>query len=121
MSKRWIVAILVMVSMALTQDVKPKVKVSEPDLNLTADEKFEVRTVQTNLLSAQLAERDARDASAQAQAVMQQKVAEIFSKHKVTAQEYAICAGPSPGACVGVVNNDIVLRPRPKPEIEKGK
>lgn len=104
--------------------VEPKVEAVKVDpLTLTESEKFKLRSIETEQLSAQLAVRNAEDESTKAKArllLAQDRLSEantaltaavdqVFTSHKIEKKDAALCDGPANPPCDKVGKGDLAL------------
>ena len=54
-----------------------------------------------------------------AQSQLQKDGQEIYSSRKLKPEDYALCDGPTPGACADVKAGEIALKAKPKAEAKK--
>jgi hypothetical protein len=86
---------------------EPQVKNQLPP-ELTDKEKYTIRTAEFEKL---VSERALMDADHK----LQVAIAQTYVNHKLTIEEYSLCAGPGEGVCATAPRDDIVYRKNPTP------
>jgi hypothetical protein len=114
-----IVVALLGTGLGFAQEKEKKVDADKPDMTLTGDEKFTIRTDEAAVLAAKVDRQDAQTRLDNAQDQLNQDLAKLYQRHKISQTEVAFCDGPSQvGPCASVPRGEFSLRPIPKPKAE---
>jgi hypothetical protein len=101
------------------QEAKKPADTDKPNMTLSGDEKFTVRTDEADILKAKAEVQAAQEHFNNASGKLNQDLVQLYERHHIKQNEVVLCDGPGQGPCAPVGIGDFSLQPVPKPETKK--